>query len=139
MEKYKMENTRFKLRAWHTKQQKMFYDVSLLGKYLIQYLVDPDGQIRVDVISDNTEDYILMQCTGLTDTHSQDIYENDVIRFHIDFGFGDCPVSAKVVFMNAGFQFESKAGCDYGVSNLGEIAGNMFETPHLYEDNEGEN
>ena len=79
------------------------------------------------------ESYALMQYTGLKDKNGVEIYEADILKTKIDFGYGPQPVTAKVIWKDAGWQFDSEAGCAYGASGGFEVIGNIYQNPELLE------
>jgi len=107
------------------------------GSYSLGFTVDKYSNFwaheQLERPSKKAKLFPIMQYTGLTDKNEKEIYENDIIQFNIDFGYGNCLVIARVIYKDAGFQFESDAGCEYGISNLGEVIGNIYENPELLE------
>lgn len=83
-----MSNDRFKFRVWD----------SLDRKYLDAPAVwlDSDGYAHEVDLELSTIDYIIEQCTGLTDKNGKLIYEGDIVRKH----FEDGGSMDKLVFYN---------------------------------------
>lgn len=71
-----------KFRAWDKKINKMFYQGFVI--YPENGLCEfPDGGWDLHGSTENPEDFILMQFTGLHDKHGKEIYKDDIIKYHI--------------------------------------------------------
>lgn len=111
-------NDRFKFRVWNT----------LINAY------EEDGFLldvrKGKVAGQNTDIYILEQCTGLRDRNGKLIYEGDVVKCDIDFvPDGRVGLIRRVVFKDGAFQLISEDGSFYfimGFHNI-EIIGNVHE------------
>ena len=68
----------------------------------------------------NTDGWIFMQWTGLTDSEGVDIYESDVLYLA---GYGDCLVEFPFIEL-----YEAGAEGD-----IGGIKGNIYQMPELME------
>ena len=86
-----------------------------------------------EVSRDARSTWVLMQYTGLKDKNGVEIYESDLIKFYINFGYGEQEVVALVVWDENGFKFKSGAGIDYAKSGVGEVIGNKYSNPELLE------
>ena len=91
---------------------------------------------------DCSDQYILMQYTGLKDKNGKEIYEGDIISTDLDRPFNI------VVFRNGAFMFQchdnGKDYYDYMFSvdeesdrwEYGEVIGNVYENPELLKGDE---
>ena len=84
------------------------------------------------------KDGTIMAWTGLRDKDSVRIYEGDII-FAKMMSISPIGTYVKVVFDKGSFQVEDKKGdrCwnDYLIMINGEVIGNVYENPELYEEN----
>jgi len=100
-----------------------------------QIYIDLSEGFKNNTLEVNYEGVELMQYTGLKDKNSKEIYCGDIVKFHIDVGYGPEEVIASVIYKDCGFQYDSKAGCDYmrGFDDV-EVIGNIYENQELYYD-----
>ena len=124
---------RFKLRAWN-KKLLIIEGIDGCGLYFIDGIIyeGDDYADRTDV----TDDYILMQCTGLKDKNEKLIYEGDIIKIElfesklyvvkfIDGGYRLTLCNSKKYFYIGITLLYSKEECIY------EVIGNIYENPKL--------
>ena len=74
---------KYRFRAWDKQEKKYIYDV----EKGLNVVSQPTGNIRVLSIAeiDNSERYVLEQCSGLKDNDGRLIYENDIVRIIGDY------------------------------------------------------
>ena len=75
-------NDRFKFRAWNKEERIMYYNAELAYDSMNgtpPLMHDSFGTLLDD------DNYIVEQCTGLTDRHNKLIYENDVVNVYIPY------------------------------------------------------
>ncbi len=88
-----------------------------------------------------TDNYIVMQPTGLTDKNGKEIFEGDVLRLQRDGRFGTFQIGHEVGPFGYEFSWTSVMGyaCpthimdqddEWNLSN-GEVIGNIYENPEL--------
>lgn len=114
-----MENLRFKFRAWHKADEKMYEVYGFAqNKWFLKgkQFPMPNGAV------------VIMQYTGLKDRNGKEIYEGDIILFN---NFGD--TLDKVVYSPGCFH---TSGGGYLLDEIREIEviGNIYENPELLEE-----
>jgi uncharacterized phage protein (TIGR01671 family) len=116
-----------KFRAWETNRKVMVNDIKIFPKYGWLVLADND---TIEGCSDN---WLLMQYTGLKDKNGKEIYEGDIVS-----GFFGTQ-KTEVFYENGGFFIMLQLSgihppseqmlCNH-ISEIG-IIGNKFENPEL--------
>jgi len=138
-----------KFRAWDKRFNLMLYPDNFYNEY-----ISADGKvIEIEEWSDYSgggfhtndvsQDYILMQYTGLKDKNGKEIYEGDVIETekmeYSDSGhyIGTVKVLGKVVFNNGRYALHLETGAMPDLSfalSFHEIIGNKYENPELLQE-----
>lgn len=121
-------NREIKFRAWSEEDKVMIYDLNSLRLF------------HGVLISD---DYIVMQFTGLKDKNGKDIYEGDIVYFQVENqNIWVGPITGEIFFNkdHASFEIKTKKGFlsiargyDAYRSSL-EILGNIYENPEMIND-----
>lgn len=90
---------KYRFRAWDKQEKKYIYGV----EKGLNVVSQPTGNIRVLSIAeiDNSERYVLEQCSGLKDNDGRLIYEGDVVRVADSFNRGRYLVILKDGFFAA--------------------------------------
>ena len=120
-------NDRFKFRIWHKPTKTMEYNGLWTGYPNIQ-----------KKMSDNN--FIIMQCTGITDKNGKLIYEGDVLKIHTVWEHRPY-YYAIVKWQRNRYKFQKiEKGVFLGdIAPLkhfanSEVIGNIYENPELLED-----
>ena len=123
-------NDRFRIRAWHEPTQKMFEVHCFTAEQVFENTLDGVGTSPTNPA--NTNDCVLMQCTGLKDMTGRLIYEGDVVALNDDeiavISWSD--VIARFVIENEDVQADFDNFYPYEL----EIVGNIYENPQLLGD-----
>jgi len=130
-----------KFRAWLNDKARMIdvYQIDL-KQHEVQELII--SKVRKGHEWEWHADFNLMQFTGLLDKSGKEIYEGDILVFHLDFytDAGDIGGREHIVenkYVQVKWEQES---CSWILSNFGgrlmqdtnyEIAGNIYENPEL--------
>lgn len=135
-----------KFRAWDKTRNEMFcysnqsgikqlnfiQDMSVDSIELFEYLPNESFVFKTLSISD----VVLMQYTGLRDKLGVEIYEGDIVKIGINFGFGIEDLFGEVIFKDCTFIYRNESQGDtglYGIdsNNLCEVVGNIYENKEL--------
>jgi uncharacterized phage protein (TIGR01671 family) len=123
---------RFQLRAWHKPTGTMYakvYDSD--GDEVCVYFPIPD-ELGARGMCDKEANFVLMQCTGLTDKDGRDIYEGDIVDIH-----------------GERFEIEEADACfwihktDYSmemhtiIGKIDHVIGNIYENSEMMEGENG--
>lgn len=114
-----------KFRAWSKSEKRMYHNVEQNKWCLYQ---NSFGEVL------RSDDFDVMQFTGLLDKNGKDIYEGDIVRVinyldgkeweghcHNDF----------IIFSKGGFDLKSPWAHESLKDNEVEVLGNIYETPEL--------
>lgn len=103
-----------------------FYGSAVLNyEDKLAYIVSP-GQGHVPVHWES-----VVQYTGLRDKNGKEIYEGDIIRYHVE-----PTTKIKVVIFREGM-FATDISSLKAVRLISEVIGNIYENPELLETNDG--
>ena len=119
-----------KFRTWDKEIKEMLSDVSLWNDDFTSYLNE-----HIEYLQDKCE---LMQYTGLKDKNGIEIYEGDIVKIGIDFGYGTQPLVGEVLFDKCSFVYRHKSQGDLSLFGIDsndwcEVIGNIYENPELLE------
>jgi uncharacterized phage protein (TIGR01671 family) len=120
-----------KFKAWDSHRNEMFYPSQ------IHPIFQSDSWGMPRYTGDDPSDTILMQFTGITDKNGKEIYEGDIIKYDVqDFHPTTEPdtwteYTEEVVFRNGGFEVDAYPV--YMAAETGEVIGNIYENPRLFE------
>lgn len=126
-------NDRFKLRCWD-KENKRFlhplsFDLSPKGILILSFAIE--GKKYLDV--NNTDRYVLIQCTGLKDKNKKLIYEGDIVEIldneqeNAFIYFDEHTAQFVVRTLDVDFDFDHISNDEL------EVIGNIHENPELLE------
>lgn len=125
-----MEMREIKFRAWDAVMDFMV-DVDY-------YKIDFKGQVFFDnddkSLYNQTDKLILMQYTDLKDKNNVEIYESDLLKIEMDWGYGLAEIIIKVYFENGSFRAKAlNSHEDTFLLELPylEVIGNIYENPEL--------
>lgn len=121
---------KFKFRVWDKKENKLFYDISLVDHFLTL-----EGEIlSFDQEGVFTIDYYILMHTGLKDKNGKEVYESDLVKVCV----------GGVEYIREVYQAESGAWSIklptltdtqeipfYLIFFDFEVIGNIYETPDL--------
>lgn len=133
---------RFKFRAWDKEHNEMELFEHKCG---IQYQFDEfnissgwDGEDNPTYNRNVNDNYILMQCTGLKDKNGKLIFEGDIVDITTEIEetaiIKWCSDIGRFVIENDAI----KADFDNYYGNELEVIGNVYETPELMKEVQGE-
>ena len=116
-------------RAWHKKENKMFYNVEH------EYDYYEDCQSSFGNIIDMPERYELMQYTGKNDKHNNKIFEHDLIMFDgmkyiYEVVWDDESSSYKLQNRTIGFEWDYLELRTFKTKAI-EVVGNIYENYEL--------
>jgi len=131
-----------KFRVWDKSDRRMIYDCKELDSAMTDYdiLINLKGEIflgadhcsdccRLHVDRDDpTEDYIIMQYTGLKDKNGKEIYEGDVLKLQYKKAHPNIIVIRN--YIEDTFHLEDELG--WGDTRC-IVIGNIYENPDLLE------
>lgn len=124
---------RYKFRAWHTGQKRMFEVYGLGIDFITEETMDGVDAGNNVFFDDDLNFIKIMQSTSLKDKNGVDIYEGDIISYTqalFNAAQENYPKKVKVVEWNSLFGawniFETKAG-EYDI----EVIGNVYQQPEL--------
>lgn len=128
-----------KFRAWDKLNKRM--NLEVVGLHWVAKGGARGGD-RLDAIEGledthsrcDTQNFILLQYTGLKDKNGKEIYEGDILKW----GLGEDKALTTIEFFDGAFRFsgdqvvqEDECLGDYGFEQYGEVIGNIFENPEL--------
>lgn len=127
--------SRFKFRAWHKAEKKMFFVkiITMTSRGVFAcFLTDQTSSMDV-----NMDEIILMQSTGLVDKNGKEDYHKDICLYYDDSRTKQIGI---IEWVNGGWWLKAIGGDDEGDQDVrladadGHInMGNSFEKPELME------
>ena len=119
-----------KFRAWNTETNKMVINLKEMGVFALQSTYSIDEFL---VIPTN-EKYPLMQYTGLKDKSNKEIYDGDLLKVELDWGYGLAKIIVEIYFKDGCFRAKAlNSHEDTLLIELPpcEVVGNVYENPEL--------
>jgi uncharacterized phage protein (TIGR01671 family) len=129
------ENIEIKFRAWNIKEKRMllyetcdWLEISMDGKIYDMRYHGSDEEV--------TDEYIIMQFTGLRDKNGTEIYEGDILK---SVTLDNKEHFQDVFFKDGAFRlrtgFDTTLGCHLYKKRIiaHEVIGNIYENPELLE------
>lgn len=134
-----MSNKRFNFRAWYKDpysdepKPKMFYCV----EDAYDHIRGIPAQCFGDLLDE--DEFVLMQCTGLTDKNGNLIYEGDIVELTRSRNCGYCSRGSRLVvswntFNCCGFGFGAIGNLTKKCADNCIVIGNIYENPELLEE-----
>lgn len=121
------------------REQKYKYIIET-GKGLVIefYTLDEIEKGKVNVLNHSAPRKIIarLESTGLKDKNGVEIYEGDLLKIEMDWGYGLAEIIIKVYFENGSFRAKAlNSHEDTLLLELPylEVIGNIYETPELLE------
>ena len=94
--------------------------------YITDYNADT-GKWSFDLVDENT--YIVQFRTGLKDINRQEIYEGDIVKYHINDSYYENLLTSPVYWEDDRWRINYAA--NFYKWNFMEVLGNIFENPEL--------
>jgi len=123
-----------KFRAWASGKMYTFDNrewLLITGSGYIAFSSDPGGLSDEDSNNLDSEDFVLMQFTGLSDKNGVEVYEGDVVKMYPDT---DNSFITKIIFHErfASFEVATTGNCIgiYRKEDI-EVIGNIHANPEL--------
>jgi uncharacterized phage protein (TIGR01671 family) len=115
-----------KFRAWDKREKEMLhvYSMGFTHSGVSDFRLDDDEYF---FRAENTDDYELMQYTGLKDKNEKDIYEGDIVDAPGHWGVGVVEYGQGIA---AAFTFNNQPLGLIDYSDI-EVIGNIYENPKL--------
>lgn len=111
----------FKFRAWDKVDNKMYYDAEKTYDFIGNDIMEESFGSLLD--SDN---FIVMQYTGLIDKNRKEIYEGDLVKTTEYIGIVEYYKGMYCINVDDSFKLPM-----YDTNEFMEVIGNIYETPDL--------
>jgi uncharacterized phage protein (TIGR01671 family) len=130
-----MKTREIKFKVWHKKDKKFWQGADLDEINLMGGIIDLTTNFRCQCGENNSDNFVLLQFTGLKDKNGREIYEGDILDH---YGMPNDYPKYSVIFKDGCFRLKERGEWNYVDPDTLDywaerdtIIGNVFENPKL--------